>query len=91
MRMNLITRSMGGPTTGPVQLSLTIRPSCGLPGDYEFPTDSTSLIRMLRSQTDLPGTVLQRFEDDLNSGVSPRLLGVELNDDVLTKIGYFVD
>jgi hypothetical protein len=91
MRMNLITRSFGGPSDGPIQISLTLRPSCGLPGDYEFPTDSTSLIRMLRAQTDLPGTVLQRFEDDLHSGVSPRLMGVELNDTVLTKIGYYID
>lgn len=91
MRMNLITRSFGGPASGSVQLSLTLRPSCGLPGDYEFPTDSASLIRMLRAQTDLPGTVLQRFEDDLQSGTSPRLMGVELNDTVLTKIGYFID
>lgn len=91
MRMNLITRSSGGPSDGPIQLSLTLRPSCGLPGDYEFPTDSTSLIRMLRSQTDLPGTVLQRFEDDLHAGSNARLMGVELNDSVLTKIGYFID
>lgn len=91
MRMNLITRSYGGPSAGPIQLSLTIRPSCGLPGDYEFPTDSASLIRMLRAQTDLPGSVLQRFEEDLLSGTAARLLGVELNDAVLTKIGYFID
>lgn len=91
MRMNLITRSYGGPSTGPVQLSLTIKPACGLPGDYEFPTDSASLIRLLRSQTDLPGTVLQRFEEDLLSGAGARLLGVELNDTVLTNIGYFID
>jgi len=91
MRMNLITRSFGGPPTGPVQLSLTIRPACGLPGDYEYPTDSTSLIRLLRSQTDLPGTVLQRFEEELHSSTSARLLGVELNDTVLTNIGYYID
>jgi len=89
--MNLITRSYGGPAAGPIQLSLTIRPACGLPGDYEFPTDSASLIRLLRAQTDLPGSVLQRFEDDLLSCTSARLLGVELNDSVLTKIGYFID
>jgi len=89
--MNLISRSVGGPSTGPVQLSLTIRPACGLPGDYEFPTDSASLIRLLRSQTDLPGTVLQRFEDELHTNPCARLLGVELNDSVLTNIGYFID
>jgi hypothetical protein len=89
--MNLITRSFGGPSSGPVQLALTLRPACGLPGDYEFPTDSSSLIRMLRAQTDLPGSVLQRFEEELLSSDSARLLGVELNEAVLTKIGYFID
>ena len=89
--MNLITRSYGGPAAGPIQLSLTLKPSCGLPGDYEFPTDSASLIRLLRAQTDLPGSVLQRFEEDLLTGSAARLLGVELNDAVLTKIGYFID
>ena len=89
--MNLITRSFGGPSAGPVQLSLTLRPACGLPGDYEFPTDSASLIRMLRAQTDLPGSVLQKFEEELLSSANAKLLGVELNEQILTKIGYFID
>ena len=25
----------------------TIRPACGLPGDYEFPTDSAALLQLL--------------------------------------------
>jgi hypothetical protein len=89
--MNLITHSSGQPCIGTIPLSLTIRPACGLPGDYEYPTDSAALIRLLRAQTDLPGTVLQRFEEDLHAGASARLLGVELSDTVLTNIGYFID
>ena len=91
MRMNLITHASNAPASGNIPLSLTLRPACGLPGDYEYPTDSTSLIRMLRSQTDLPGTVLQRFEDELHAGYQPKLLGVELSEQVLTNIGYFID
>lgn len=91
MRMNLITQTSGQPNAGTISLSLTLRPACGLPGDYQYPTDSTSLIRLLRAQTDLPGTVLQRFEDDLHAGFSARLLGVELSDQVLTNIGYYID
>jgi len=91
MRMNLITQSSGTPESGIVPLSLTLRPACGLPGDYEYPTDVTSLLRMLRAQNDLPGTVLQRFEEDLRSGFHARLLGVELSEQVLTNIGYFID
>ena len=69
----------------------TIRPACGLPGEYQFPTDSTSLLRLLRQQTDLPATVLQKFEVNLSARHNARLLGVELSEQVLTKIGYFVD
>ena len=89
--MNLITQSSGQQGIGTIPLSLTLRPACGLPGDYEFPTDSSALIRLLRAQTDLPGTVIQRFEDDLRSCMCARLLGVELSDQVLTNIGYFID
>lgn len=91
MRMNLITHSAGQPAIGTIPVSLTIRPACGLPGDYEFPTDSAALIRLLRAQTDLPGTVIQRFEEDLRAGYGARLLGVELSDKVLTTIGYYID
>jgi hypothetical protein len=70
---------------------LTIRPSCGVPGDYEFPTDSATLLRMLRQRTDLPGYILEGFEESLRVPRSARLLGVELSDSVLTDIGYFID
>lgn len=89
--MNLIARPSGIPSIGTISLSLMLKPACGLPGDYEYPTDSATLIRMLRAQTDLPGTVLQHFEDDIRAGYNPRLLGVELNDNLLEKIGYFID
>jgi hypothetical protein len=93
MRVNLITqlsnRSESG--AGTIPISLTIRPACGLPGDYECPTDSTALLRLLRRQTDLPAYVLERFEEDLRTPLGARLLSVELNDSVLTHIGYFID
>lgn len=93
MRVNLITKcSMQLRSAhGTVPLSLTIRPACGLPGDYEFSTDSTELLRMLHRQTDLPASVLKRFEDSLFDSPSAKLLGVELSENVLTEIGYFVD
>jgi hypothetical protein len=93
MRVNLISNpsahsSSGGET---IPLSLTIRPACGLPGDYEFPTDSAALLQLLRQQTDLSAEVLQRFENSLRAAANARLLGVELSDRVLTDIGYFID
>ena len=93
MRVNLITRSSREPQSvpGTIPLSLTIRPACGLPGDYPYPTDGAALLRMLHKQTDLPASVLQRFEESLYASSSARLLGVELSDRVLTEIGYFVE
>lgn len=93
MRVNLITQLSGCPesSAGAIPLSLTIRPACGLPGDYELPIDSAELLLLLRRQTDLPASVLQRFEQNLRAPLGARLLGVELSDTVLTDIGYFID
>jgi hypothetical protein len=93
MRVNLITQPAGHTETGgaTIPLSLTIRPACGLPGDYEFPTDSAALMTLLRRETDLPAPVLQRFEVSLRAALGARLLAVELSEKVLTDIGYFVD
>jgi hypothetical protein len=93
MRVNLITHTSGSPAPiqGSLPLSLTIKPACGLPGDYEYATDSAALIQLLRQQTDLPTAVLQRFEVNMWEKVGARLLGVELSDRLLTDIGYFID
>jgi hypothetical protein len=93
MRVNLITQPSDRPKpgAGTIPLSLTIRPACGLPGDYECPTDSAALLKLLHQQTDLPAHVLQRFEKNLHAPLGARLLGVELSDKVLTNIGYFID
>ena len=93
MRVNLITQPSVRPEpgAGTIPLSLTIRPACGLPGDYEYPTDSATLLELLRQQTDLPAHVIQHFEKSLRAQLSARLLGVELSDTVLTDIGYFID
>ena len=93
MRVNLITKPLGPCSANArmVPLSLTIRPACGLPGDYSVPTDSDALLRLLRRSTDLSSTVLKRFEDELHRLPSARLLGVDLSDNALTDIGYFID
>jgi hypothetical protein len=93
MRVNLTTRPSDPSQigVGTIPISLTIRPACGLPGDYDYPTDSAALLRMLRRQTDLPDYVLQCFEASLRTPMGARLLGVELSDSILTEIGYFID
>ena len=93
MRVNLITQPSGRSAlnAGSIPISLTIRPACGLPGDYQFPTDSTALLLFLRQETDLPARILERFEANLRASIEARLLGVELSESVLTDIGYFID
>ena len=93
MRVNLIAQTSGQikSASRPVPLSLTIRPACGLPGDYEYHTDSSSLLWMLHRQTDLPAAVIDRFERNMYSSSDARLLGVELSEHVLTELGYFID
>ena len=72
-------------------LSLTLRPSRGLPGEFTFSTDFDALMAMLRQGTSLPRATLKQFRDDLRAFKMARLLAVEVNDEVLTEIGYFVD
>jgi hypothetical protein len=93
MRVNLTTRPSHPSASGPgaIPLTLTIRPACGLPGDYEYSTDSAALLRLLRQQTDLPGYVLETFAVKLRTPLGARLTGVELSESVLTDIGYFID
>ena len=93
MRVNLITQMDSTLEIGAksVPLSLTIRPACGLPGDYQFATDSAALVRLLHKKTDLSFDTIKRFEGEIYSNPSARLLGVELSESVLTELGYFID
>lgn len=93
MRVNLITYALVSTrsATESFPVNLTIRPACGLPGDYSFSTDTASLFHMLKRQTDLPETVLERFRTSLTASSTAKLMGVELNEQTLTQIGYFID
>jgi len=62
-----------------------------LPGDYDCQTDSKTLLRLLKLKSDLPSYALEQFEEGLRNRLGARLMGVELNDGVLTDIGYFID
>lgn len=93
MRMNLIARHSGNSEEGAanVALALTLRPACGLPGDYQFKTTSTSLMKMLRKGTELSLDTLAGFEGQVLSCPSARLMGIDMSEAILTEIGYFVD
>jgi hypothetical protein len=92
MRVNLIAHvSPSAPEAGPIPVSLIIKPACGLPGTYEYKTDSNALLTMLHRRTDLNGSVLSEFKRNLQTSSQVRLLGVDLKDQALEEIGYFID
>jgi hypothetical protein len=93
MRVNLSVRRSGRSSTGTgtIPLTLSIRPACGLPGEYECPIDSWDLVRLLVRQTDLPEPVIRVFEENIRTAAPTSLLGVELSEKALTDIGYFID
>jgi hypothetical protein len=93
MRVNLITQpsNRSESIAGTIPLSLTIRSACSLPGDYQYQTDSEALMRLLRQETNLPASALERFEHKSGAPIGARLLGVELGERILTDIGYFID
>jgi hypothetical protein len=72
------------------RISLTIKPAASLPGDYSFVTNRDSLRRLLR-RTDLPSTVLEKFELGIYNAKGASLPAVELSEHTLTQIGYFID
>lgn len=92
MRMNISARAVPSHTSdlAEYRISLTIRPSCSLPGHYSFVTNRDSLRRMLQ-RTDLPSTVLEKFETGIYSAKGANLPAVEVSEKTLAEIGYFID
>ena len=92
MRMNLKARGMSAHLSDRQEerVVLTLRPACALPGDYTYTTSSDSLRRMLL-RTDLPSTVIEKFESRIWSPKGADLPAIEISEKTLTEIGYFVD
>jgi hypothetical protein len=92
MRMNLSANAFPARNSDLTEerISLTIRPAASLPGNYSFVTNVDSLRRLLR-RTDLPSTVLEKFEMGIYNPKGASLPAVELSEKTLTQIGYFID
>ncbi len=93
MRVNLTAQMLDTTTLkfGTIPLSLLIQPACGLPGDFTYPTDSAALLAMLRRDTELPASVLDRFKLELQSAKRSRILAVEVSERTLADLGYFTE
>jgi hypothetical protein len=72
-------------------ISVTIRPACGVPGEFLYSTNHKSLLRLLRRATELRSAALERFEIELAIAKKASLRGVETSDEALAQIGYFID
>ena len=92
MRMNLSARGVPCRHFGlsDDRIVLTLRPTCPLPGEYSYTTSSDSLRHMLL-RTDLPSTVIEKFESRIWSPKGADLPAIEISEKTLTEIGYFVD
>jgi hypothetical protein len=91
MRMNLKARGVAcGSDLKDGSITLTLRPACLLPGEYSFTTTRESLRRILL-KTDLPSTVVEKFEVGIWTSRGSNLPAVQISDKTLTEIGYFVE
>ena len=79
------------PSNYEMPLSITLKPANCCPGTFEYKTHSRVLLRMLRCETEVSGFELAAFTGDLRIRSKARLRSVELKDDSLRKIGFFID
>ncbi len=93
MRFNLAASAYTGQNSRPLDVPVTvlIRPSRGVPGNHTYVTDAYALLRMLKRTTELSSLVIDGFMKQLKSASAARLSAVELSDQTLREIGYFVD
>lgn len=93
MRVNLTALISEQPPKNPsaMPVKVRIRPFRGMPADHSYMTDSRTLVRMLSNRTDLSGGALDKFETDLRFASAARLFGIELNDQTLREVGFFLD
>jgi len=91
MRIILQARcSMPHCRTSNIPLFVTIKPIHNGLGSFEYQTDTNALLRLLH-KTDLASYMLDQFRTDLTTSKSGRLPSVDLKDEVLQEIGYFID
>ena len=93
MRMNLAATACERRSNRPFDLPVTVSlsPSRGVSGAHSYTTDSYALGRLLRRTTDLSSVAIDDFMTKIKAGSGARLFRVELNDQTLRDVGYFVD
>ena len=71
-------------------VAVTIENSRGLRANYQHATTAAELLYMLDKRTDLNAAVIDRFREELKFTHAAKLSDIELSEEVLEQIGFFV-
>ena len=92
MRVNIRARSPHQQASDfrTLPLSVTIENSRGLKANYQHATTAAELLHLLDKRTDLNAAVLDRFREELKFTHTAKLSDIEMSDEVLEAIGFFI-
>ncbi|HXP09459.1 MAG TPA: hypothetical protein VN828_13220 [Acidobacteriaceae bacterium] len=92
MRVNIRARSPHQQANDfrTLPLSVTIENSRGLKANYQHATTAAELLHLLDKRTDLNAAVLDRFREELKFTRVAKLSDIEMSDEVLEQIGFFI-
>jgi hypothetical protein len=71
-------------------LAVTIETARGLKAHYQHATTAAELLLLLDKRTDLNAAVLDRFREELKFTHAAKLSNIEMSEEVLDDIGFFV-
>jgi hypothetical protein len=69
---------------------VTLETARGLPANCQHSTTAQELFEILDKRTDLNGAVLEQFREELRFAKQARISNVEMSEDLLEKLGFFV-
>lgn len=92
MRVNIRARSPHQPANDfrTLPLAVTIENSRGIKANYQHATTAAELFHLLDKRTDLNAAVLDRFREELKFTHVAKLSDIEMSDEVLEAIGFFI-
>ncbi len=69
---------------------VTLETARGLPANCQHSTTAQELLEVLDKRTDLNGAILDRFREELRFAQQAKLSNVEMSEELLEKLGFFV-
>jgi hypothetical protein len=92
MRVHLSARALPGlEPANPHPVLLTIRSAHWISSHAEHRTTAPELLGLLRRRTEVNALILERFHHELRERQNARLFNIDLKDDVLEQLGFFLD